>query len=236
MASVSSLTTLILIVITVSHVRSQSIGKCGPEESAKFDQVSASLTVIGNPNGTFPRNLKEATAWCSTAKESVKFIKDFSKNCLDSLSRQVASLIAYGVGKHQKKVCKSSKARQEAGTKLRCLNSNYQNINHQMEKYIDDYQRTIKLGYKEKLVGLCCSFHVFNQRTKVEVEKSCEADHAKYFFAYIKAFSSDAIDLLCNSYSPENSACKSLILPPKEPGMKRTLSFLPPLLVSLSNI
>lgn len=233
----SILSLIHVILVSIHQVHPQSIGKCGADESSKFDEVSSKVTIIGNPGGSFPTNLREATVWCSTARDSVKFIKDFSKKCLDSLSRQVSSLIAYGIGKHQKKVCKSVKSRTEAGVKLKCLNDNYPKINQQMERYIDDYQKTIRLSDpKEKLVGLCCSFHLFSIRTKAEVDKSCSPEHSKYFQAFIKAFSSDAIDLLCNNYTPENDACKTLVLPPKEAGMNRTFSFLPPLLVSLSSL
>lgn len=233
----TSLLAVMFLVTAVPSCISQSIGKCGPAESRKFDEVAASVTVIGNRNSSFPTTLTEANAWCSRTKEAVKVMKDFSKKCLDNLSRQVANLIAYGVNKHQRKVCKSEKARVEAAAKLRCLNTNYVKINDQMERFVEDYQRSIRLDGKKKLAGLCCSFHSFANRAKSEARKVCATDHANYFYDFIRAFSSDAIDLLCTNHNSESApSCKSLVLPEKDPALPPTKSFLPPLLVSLSSI
>lgn len=214
----------------------QSIGKCGSEESKKFDLLTSRVTILGNSNASFPTTVSEAASWCSQAKESVKFTKDFSKKCLDGIARQVASLIAYGVSKHQKKVCKSVKTRTEAANKLKCLNSNYFILNAHMEKYIDDYQRSIALPAKSKLPGLCCSFHSFSHSARNEASKVCPDDAVKYFMSYIKAFSSDAIELLCSGYTPSSPSCIQLQLPNKPNSISRTKSFLPPLLMSLASI
>ena len=109
-------------------------------------------------------------------------------------------------------------------------------LNAQMEKYIDDYQRSIGLSSKDKLPGLCCSFHSFSTSARNEASKVCHEDSVKYFMSYIKAFSSDAIELLCSGYTSSSNSCKSLQLPPKPNSMTRTHSFLPPLLMSLASI
>lgn len=220
----------------ITLVTLQSIGKCGSEESKKFDLLTSRVTILGNANASFPTTVAEATSWCSQAKESVKFTKEFSKKCLDGISRQVASLIAYGISKHQKKVCKSVKTRTEAANKLKCLNSNYFILNAHMEKYIDDYQRSIALPAKSKLPGLCCSFHSFSMSAKNEASKVCPDDAVKYFLSYIKAFSSDAIELLCSGYTSSSPSCIQLQLPNKPQSIVRTRSFLPPLLMSLASI
>lgn len=217
-------------------VDAQSIGKCGAEESRKFDQLISRVTIIGNANASFPTTVSESSSWCSQVKESVKLTKDFSKKCLDGIARQVTSLISYGIAKHQKKVCRSVKSRTEAANKLKCLNGNYFALNSHMEKYIDDYQRSIDLPSKSKLPGLCCAFHSFSMAVKQEAGKTCPDDSVKYFLGYIKAFSSDAIELLCSGYTSSSPACVSLQLPQKSQSIPRTQSFLPPLLMSLSSI
>ena len=226
----------LLLLHCVPLVCLQSIGKCGVDRSSKFDSVAASVTIIGNKNSTFPTTLSEANVWCSRTKESVKFMREFSKECLDNLSRQVANLIAFGMNKHQKKVCKNDETKAKTASRLRCLNVNYGKINQQMERFVDDYQRTIKLEQKQKLAGLCCSFHTFADRSRTEAKKVCSSENTQHFLDFIRAFSSDAMDLLCNTYGPETPACKNLVLPVKPADMNTTQSFLPPLLVSLSNL
>lgn len=224
------------VSVTWVTVNCQSIGRCGPEESSKFDSLISRVTIIGNANASFPTTIAESSSWCAQVKDSVKFTKDFSKKCLDGIARQVTSLISYGIAKHQKKVCRSIKSRTEAANKLKCLNGNYARLNGHMEKYIDDYQRSIDLPSKSKLPGLCCAFHSFSTAVKQEAGKTCPDDSVKYFLGYIKAFSSDAIELLCSGYTSSSPACLSLQLPKKSHSIPRTQSFLPPLLMSLSSI
>lgn len=227
----------LMVLVAVKSSSGQTIGKCGSIESKKLDEIISRVVIVGNPNATFPSNLIEATKWCSDAKDSVHYIRDFSKRCLESLPRQVSSLIAYGVSKHQKKMCKSPKLRADLGSKLNCVNGNYESVNRQMELYIDDYQRTIEIqNSKAKITGLCCSFHAFAAKIRVEVEKTCSPDQTKYFMAFIRGFSSDAIDMLCANYSPDDDACKNLKFPAKDPTMSRNLSFLPPLIASLATL
>jgi hypothetical protein len=225
----------ILVLFTISSfVKSQSIGKCGPDESKKFDDSVSGVTIVGNVNGSFPSSMLDVNNWCATTKDSVKAMKDFSKKCLGHLSRQVANLIAYSVSKHQKRVCKNNKSKNEAASKLRCLNNNYDNLAKEMAVFVEDYQKTISLEHKKKLPGLCCSFHAFAERSKKEARKVCSNESSLYFTEFIKAISSDAIDLLCNRHTSESESCKKLVLPAKPNNMPPAKSFLPPLLMSLT--
>ena len=234
--SSSGLLIILVIFIDSSLVNCQSIGKCGADESKKFDDSVSGVTIVGNVNGSFPSSMGDVNNWCANTKESVKAMKDFSKKCLGHLSRQVANLIAYSVSKHQKKVCKNNKSKNEAATKLRCLNNNYEQLAREMAIFVEDYQKTIGLEHKRKLPGLCCSFHAFAERSKNQAKKVCSTDSSLYFQDFIKAFSSDAIDLLCNRHTSESESCKKLVLPAKPSNMPPTKSFLPPLLMSLSSI
>lgn len=103
----------------------KSIGKCGAETSAKFDDDVASIAILGNGNASFPSSLRTVKQWCETAKVSVKNIKEFSKKCLDNMSRQVTNVIVYGMSKQNKKICRNDTTQREAATNLACLNGNY---------------------------------------------------------------------------------------------------------------
>jgi len=226
-----------LTIFTITHtITCQSIGRCGPDDSQKFDDIVTLITILGKVNGSFPASMIEVNRWCADAKESVKGMRDFSKRCLDSVSKQVSNLIAYGVSKHHRKVCRNNKTKNEAASKLRCLNVNYPNLNKQMAMYVEDYQRTINLEYKKKLAGLCCGFHSFAERVKTEAKKVCSSDNVQYFSEFVKAFSSDALDLLCSQHTIGSESCRKLVLPEKPSNMTVAKSFLPPLLVSLSAI
>ena len=246
-ASTSTLLLLTLFLINLDSGTSQAIGKCGAAESAKFDEDAAGVTILGSsPNASFPSTASQAEAWCKQTKQAVKGMRAFSKGCLDQLSRQVANLIAYGIARQQRSVCKSADTRREAAASLRCLNGNYAALNGRMAAFVADYQGTIGLKSKDKLVSLCCAFHTFARSSRTEARKVCSEVHTRFFVDFVRAFSADAIDLLCtthvgfaggsSSLDKEPRVCAGLKVPPPPAGMPLSKSFLPPLLTSLATL
>ncbi|KAI1292109.1 hypothetical protein HDE_07201 [Halotydeus destructor] len=234
MSKFTILTMTILVTITTSS--GQIIGHCGVEQSEKFDSCANKLFVIGNETARFADSVPSMNRWCSNAKEAVKCIKDFSKQCLTSLTKQANNLLAYGANKHVKKVCKTKNSRAEAYQNLACLNKNYGNMNREMYKLVDNCQRGMNGNNSQKISLLCCKFIEFRKSANQEATRTCTAKQSQYFDTFISSFASDILDMLCSSYVADPSKCTNMVLPQKDSSIKRTLSPMPPLLLAMSNI
>ena len=102
---------ILLVIFGIDSLSGQLVGNCGPDKSRLFDGCCTRPMIIGNGNVTFPSNIQEANDYCDYSKESVSCMRDFAKECLDALPRQGTSLIAYGIYKNIRNVCKTTEVR-----------------------------------------------------------------------------------------------------------------------------
>lgn len=107
----TTMISILIFAILISLSNGQIVGKCGDQASRVFDACSVRPMIMGSPNSTFPRTLKQATKYCNNSRESIICMREFAKDCLDSLPRQGVSLIAYGMYKNIRGICKTVETR-----------------------------------------------------------------------------------------------------------------------------
>lgn len=111
-SKMTKLLSLFLFGAVLTICNGQLIGKCGDDRSRAFDACGQRPMVMGMENSTFPRNANEARSYCKHSRESIACMRTFAKQCLSALPKQGTSLIAYGMNKNIKRVCKTAASRE----------------------------------------------------------------------------------------------------------------------------
>jgi len=186
---------------------SQLIGanKCGVEKAKQFLASSIVPTVMGTKEDpVFPTSLAIADRYCENAKVAVKDVRAYSKKCLDGLPRQAISLVAYGMNKQIRNVCKNPA---EIAKSLGCAAGNARELNEVFHKLTSGFKKVLDLETNRKIPYVCCVFHDVNAKLSTANRKVCNEQQNVYFNEFVKKFSEDVLDLLCSTTPAGSETC-----------------------------
>lgn len=147
-------------------------------------------------------------------------------------------MVASGMLKSVKKVCKNAADRETLWKNMGCFNKAINEFDKEMTLFADDYRRVMNLPKNKKITGICCRFLAFEERIVKLARKTCNVSRGDYFARFLRDYSADVGDLLCAGITTSSESCRKLILPDAEANSKleKTLSFLPPLVQILSQL
>jgi len=189
---------------------SQLIGanKCGVEKAKQFLAASIVPTVMGSKGDPlFPTTVQIAENYCRDAKVAVKDVRAYSKKCLDGLPRQAISLVAYGMNKQIRNVCKSPA---EIAKSLGCAAGNARELNEEFFKLTSGFKKVLNLDTNRKIPYVCCVFHDVNAKLSTANLKVCNQQQNAYFNEFVKKFSEDVLDLLCSTTPAGSETCMKI--------------------------
>jgi len=189
---------------------SQLIGanKCGVEKAKQFLSASIVPTVMGTKEDpVWPTAVSIAEKYCQNAKVAIKDVRAYSKKCLDGLPRQAVSLVAYGMNKQVRNVCKSPT---EISANLGCAAGNTRELNELFHTLTSGFQKVLHLETNRKIPYVCCVFHGVNAKLSTANRKVCNEQQNAYFNEFVKKFSEDVLDLLCSTTPAGSETCMKI--------------------------
>jgi hypothetical protein len=183
-------------------------GKCGEKMARKMDEESSKCSILGRPGGQFPYDLESGQAYCSDGKSAVRFIRNFAKKCVDSITKQALNLLAYGVNKQLRSYCKSDSSIQATAAKTSCLNKDLPSLNKHWADFGDNCKKLLNFEPSDKIQGLCCGYNLMLRKMEEDVSKICSPDDTKAFLGFVNGFVGDVFELFCSQSPPGSKICE----------------------------
>ena len=149
-------------------------------------------------------------------KHHQKVIADY-KPCLRAFPKQLFSIVLSNAKKNTKAVCTTANQRNELVNSLKCFTK-------------DTYPELVQLGHHvtslveylanmtnidRMIPGMCCGYYILLADAKVKIDQLCSQQGvgqsgSEYFLGMIKSAVSDAVDMMCGSFSTIEQCTKKM--------------------------
>lgn len=187
-------------------------------DCTKLDEVlddlgASQARTMTNDKYKVEKSSEGLVKYCDRAKDAVKTLKKYNKQCISNLTQQVVSAILRTRTQNIESICKPDSAEfKEIVEANNCTVDNADLANGIELKFLRDLWALIDADFKdtkEFLHRTCCLIN--EQQTKlVGVAKEKCPQYVKSFTEYVESYSSEAMGLVCpeakslecNKYEP----------------------------------
>jgi len=192
---------------------------CTDEREEEVDNCLFNFIVFSrNQSKPFPESAQQIQKLCDYVRPGVNCVKSFSKDCLDSLERQVINLALSSVRQGHKKYCsnKNSDKIPEYIKVFRCLNSMASEFNMVMEKFNNGI---MQLAYDprtldEKLPIMCCKAYELNDKSIENIRKSknpnCKGNTLNIIYEFLENLVYKNMEEVCEQTPKGSPVCSKI--------------------------
>lgn len=140
-------------------------------------------------------------------KSHLKSMGDY-RPCLRSFPKQLFSMVLSNAKKNVKSICATSNQRNEFLNNMKCFTDEtfpeFVQLGHDITSLVEYLSNMTNID--DMIPGLCCGYQMIMSNSRQVLEKLCNQQGVgesgpNYFLGLVQAAMSDAIDMMCGSYT-----------------------------------
>lgn len=140
-------------------------------------------------------------------KDHIKTIGEY-RPCLRAFPKQLFSMVLSNAKKNVKAVCGTTNNRNELINNMRCFTNEtypkFVQLGHDITSLVNYLSNITDID--NMIPGLCCGYQLIVLNARKTLERLCSqqgvgSSGPDYFLGLVQAAMSDAIDMMCGSYS-----------------------------------
>ncbi|KAJ6216308.1 hypothetical protein RDWZM_007465 [Blomia tropicalis] len=173
---------------------------------------------IYEPKLNYPKNDVEIDKFCSSIKNSTKFLKEYSNKCLNGVSKTIISVFAYSSNRSHKRFCVkngSGKSKAEMISFAKCVNPNKSLVRNCYRKFLNKLSLTNSIGdAKNRIPYMCCMNVQLTNCITNELEKSkhpdCPAAVVNSYGSFFESISNNVMNSVCDGSEDSSDRCEKI--------------------------
>ncbi|UXI14490.1 putative ATP-dependent RNA helicase DDX46-like [Sarcoptes scabiei] len=176
---------------------------CDCKTVEELDQCAYEINFLANRNIQVPSDDDGAIKMCDKAKEGLKCLTDYAKECSKGPVRAVATKLSNDLEKHLHARCDDPGQRGELLKHIQCFKdqSKADAIRLCSDKHMVMMEKVSNLPKPLRVGGACCSSHSFHECVIGHITKLCSGETGDYFSDMVDDVAEENIDLICKEFT-----------------------------------
>lgn len=158
----------------------QQLSRCSAQRDAQLEMCANKMSFLGDHSFTIPKDLNEMKPFCKNLKDSIPCIQNYLKDCVQaSFTKQVVGGVLRRARHQSSLVCSTDSGKRDFMDRMNCLTSteSIAKFHTFMDTGVARFEHiaTDQVSADEKLMGLCCSYAIFQRELDSTMAQACRA-------------------------------------------------------------
>ncbi|CAG2112568.1 unnamed protein product, partial [Medioppia subpectinata] len=199
----------LIVFFFLVHCVSQVFSGCDLSEG---DACGMKGSFFGNRNVLIPTSEAEMDTHCSTIRDSIKCLQDFTNNCLKGFVQAAIKMAVGNADKHLMKRCDNPDDRKEFLKHVSCLKDKQkmEPMHICAEKNAVMMETLMNVDLADRIPAGCCIFHSFQDCIRQNMKTQCGDDAKDYWDEVINEIAEDSVSYTCSNFESVAKCDKEL--------------------------